>query len=275
MGPIFAKDENKLLYCEKNPRFMTSIAERRKYILDNIFQNGFVKVSDLAESLKVTPTTIRKDLTVLESEGLLYRAYGSALPTSAQVMDINLNTKRLINLRLKQQIALKAQELLDENDSVILSAGSTLSVFAEMLKPKGRLNVVTPAVNVSMLLGDMAGVKVMQLGGLLYGNSMCVTGSEAKDTLKNLHCSKLFFSVDGIDSKFGCTCSTVEEAELTHTMIEVCDTAIVLADSSKLGKKGFGRICNLQEVDILITDSGISRQVQHQIEKLGVKVIIA
>ena len=254
---------------------MSSIAERRKYILDNIFQNGFVKVSDLAEALDVTPTTIRKDLTILESEGLLYRAYGSALPTSAQVIDINLNTKRLINLKQKQQIALKAQNLLEENDSVILSAGSTIAVFAEMLKPKGRLNVVTPAVNVSMLLGDMAGVKVMQLGGLLYGNSMCVTGSEAKETLKNLHCSKLFFSVDGIDPEFGFTCSTVEEAELTHRMIEVSDMSVVLADSSKIGKRGFGRICTFSEVDILISDSGISKASVQQFERLGVKVLIA
>lgn len=254
---------------------MSSIAERRKYILDSIFQNGFVKVADLAGALDVTPTTIRKDLSYLESQGLLYRAYGSALPTSAQVMDINLNTKRLINLKLKQRIALKAQDLLEENDSIILSAGSTLGVFAEMLKPKGRLNVVTPAVNVSMLLGEMNGVTVMQLGGLLYGNSMCVIGSDAKTTLSSVHCSKLFFSVDGIDPSFGFTCSTMEEADLTHRMIEVSDMSIVLADSTKIGRRGFGRICTFSEVDILITDSGISDADRRTIEQLGVKVIVA
>ena len=77
---------------------MTTNAERRKFILDRIFKDGFVKVASLAESLQVTQATIRKDLTHLENEGLLYRAYGSAMPTSPQVMDINLNTKRLINL---------------------------------------------------------------------------------------------------------------------------------------------------------------------------------
>ncbi len=254
---------------------MSNLAERRKYILDNIFQNGFVKVADLAEALGVTQATIRKDLTDLESQGLLYRAYGSALPTSAQVMDINLNTKRLINLKLKQRIALKAQEFISENDSIILSAGSTLGVFAEMLKPKGRLNVVTPAVNVAMLLGDMAGVTIMQLGGLLYGNSMCVIGTEAKDTLRSVHCSKLFFSVDGIDPGFGFTCATIEEADLTHRMTEVSDVSIVLADSTKIGHRGFSRICTFDEVDILITDSGIRDSDRKAIEKLGVKVVVA
>ena len=254
---------------------MTSIAERRKFILDSIFQNGFVRVADLAEKLSVTQTTIRKDLTYLERQGLLYRAYGSALPTTAQVMDISLNTKKLINFKKKQRIAARAVELLQENDSIIMGAGSTLEVMAEMLKPKGRLNVVTPAVNISMALGDMSGVSVMQLGGILYGNSFCVIGSEAKSQLENLHCSKLFFGVDGIDPEVGVTCATVEEAELLARMTRIVSTTIVLADSSKIRYRGFRRICGCEDVDILITDSGISEEARAAIEQKGVKIIIA
>lgn len=254
---------------------MTSIAERRKYILDNIFQDGFVRVADLAEALGVTQTTIRKDLNFLENQGLLYRAYGSALPTSAQVMDINLNTKRLINFQQKKLIAKAAKDLIDENDSIILSAGSTIAVFSEKIKPKGRLNVVTPAVNIAMILGDTPGVTVMQLGGILYGNSLCVVGSEAKTALRRLHCGKVFFGVDGIDPEFGVTCATYEEADLTNQMIQVSDTSIVLADSSKIGFKGFGRICETSDIDILVTDEGISKEAKETLEGQGVKVIIA
>ena len=254
---------------------MTSIAERRKFILDNIFQNGFVRVADLADALKVTQTTIRKDLTYLEGQGLLYRAYGSALPTTAQVMDISLNTKKLINFKKKQKIAMKAIAMLQENDSIIMGAGSTVEVMAELLKPKGRLNVVTPAVNVSMALGDMSGVSVMQLGGILYGNSLCVIGSETKNQLKNLHCNKMFFGVDGIDPEFGVTCATIEEAELLNQMTTISNSVIVLADSSKIGYKGFGRICECSDLDILITDSGISDEARKAIEKTGVRVVVA
>lgn len=254
---------------------MTSIAERRKFILDNIFQNGFVRVADLAEALSVTQTTIRKDLTYLEGQGLLYRAYGSALPTTAQVMDISLNTKKLINFKKKQKIAARAVAMLQENDSIIMGAGSTLEVMAEMLKPKGRLNIVTPAVNISMAMGDMSGVSVMQLGGILYGNSLCVIGSEAKSQLENLHCSKLFFGVDGIDPEVGVTCATVEEAEQLARMMRVVNTSIVLADSSKVRYRGFSRICGCEDVDILITDSGVSDEDRKALEKAGVKVVIA
>ena len=254
---------------------MTSIAERRKFILDNIFQNGFVRVADLAEALSVTQTTIRKDLTYLEGQGLLYRAYGSALPTTAQVMDISLNTKKLINFKKKQKIAARAVAMLQENDSIIMGAGSTLEVMAEMLKPKGRLNIVTPAVNISMAMGDMSGVSVMQLGGILYGNSLCVIGTEAKSQLENLHCSKLFFGVDGIDPEVGVTCATVEEAELLARMMRVVNTSIVLADSSKVRYRGFSRICGCEDIDILITDSGVCDEDRKALEKAGVKVIIA
>ena len=246
---------------------MTTNAERRKFILDRIFKDGFVKVASLAESLQVTQATIRKDLTHLENEGLLYRAYGSAMPTSPQVMDINL--------KKKERIAQKAVELLDENDSILMGAGSTVQVMAEKLKPKGRLNVVTPAVNVAMALGDMSGVSVMQLGGILYGNSMCVIGTEAKSMLHNLQCTKLYFGVDGVDPASGASCATVEEAELLSLMARVADTVIVLADSTKIGSHGFGRICAAKDIDILITDSGIKEESRKAFEKLGVKVIVA
>ena len=253
---------------------MTSIAERHKYILDNIGQKGFVKVADLAEALGVTPTTIRKDLNILESKGVLHRAYGSALTSSAPVLDINLNTKRLHHFAEKRRIAQRAVSLVGDNESVIISSGSTMAIFAENLTPKGRLNVVTPAVNIAMLLGDVPGVTVMQLGGILYGNSMCVTGVEAVGKLGQLHCSKIFFGADGVDPDAGITCLADEEAELTRKMIAISDTAIVLADSSKIGFKGFSRICQTDEIDIIVTDSGISLENKRRLESLGVKVIV-
>jgi DeoR family transcriptional regulator of aga operon len=126
-----------------------------------------------------------------------------------------------------------------------------------------------------MALGDMSGVTVMQLGGILYGNSLCVIGSEAKSQLENLHCSKLFFGVDGIDPEVGVTCATVEEAELLARMTRIVNTTIVLADSSKVLYRGFSRICGCEDVDMLITDSGISDEARKALEKAGVKVVVA
>lgn len=254
---------------------MAGIAERRKYILDNILKNGYLKVADLADSLGVTQTTIRKDLTYLEKQGLLYRAYGSALPTATQVMDINLSTKKLMHYDEKQRIGEIANSLLEENDSVILASGSTIAIFAEKIKAKGRLNIVSTSVNISAMLGESAGVSVLQVGGMLYSNTLSVIGADALKTIQNVYCSKAFIGVDGFDPELGLTCGTLEEAELTYQMIRSAKKSIILSDSSKLGQRGFARICGFDEIDTLITDSGLPEEARREIENLGVRVVLA
>ena len=254
---------------------MSTISERRKFILDHIAKDGFVKVSKLAESLGVTQTTIRKDLNYLEMQGVLQRTHGSALPQPQQTLDINLSTKKLINFEAKQKIAEKAVSLIKNDESILVASGSTITVFAENLKPKGRLNVVSISVNISAHLGDMPGITVLQVGGILYGNTLSVLGAEASKTIENLYCSKAFFGVDGIDLEYGLTCGTGEEASITRKMMKSSQTTIVLSDSSKIGKRGFAKICEVGDIDILITDGGMPVETRQRITDMGVQLIIA
>lgn len=254
---------------------MGGIRERRQLILDSIFDQCLVKVSVLAERFGVTQTTIRKDLNYLESKGLLHRSYGSAMPSSAPIKDISLGKKKLINYDAKLQIARAAAELIEENDSILMASGSTIAVFAENLKPKGRLNVVTTAVNISTILGENDRISVMQVGGMLYSNTLSVYGNDAIQSVRNIFCSKLFFGIDGLDVIHGITCATREEAELTQQMMQSAERKIVLCDSSKLGKRGFAHISKLSDVDILITDSALPDETKGLIEELGVQVIRA
>lgn len=254
---------------------MSTLSERRKHILNHIVKDGFVKVSELAKAFGVTQTTIRKDLTYLETQGLLQRAHGSALMQSQHAVDINLSTKRLINFEAKQKIAKKAVSLIKNEESILIASGSTITVFAENLKPMSRLNVVSITVNISAHLGEIPGITVMQVGGILYGNTLSVLGAEASKTIENLYCSKAFFGVDGIDMEYGLTCGTGEEASITQKMMQSSQTTVVLADSSKFGKRGFARICEIGDIDILITDSGLPMDIRQKIENMGVKLLIA
>lgn len=253
---------------------MASIEERRKYISETINKHGFVQVALLAKTFNVTQTTIRKDLNYLESKGLLRRAYGSALPVEEQVMDIALKKKVLLNYDKKQRIGRCAAQMIAENDSILISSGSTLAIFAEHIQPKGRLNVVTSAVNISTKLGEIPGITVMQIGGILYSNTLSATGNDAIQALRSVYCSKLFLGVDGIDLNYGVSSGTVEEAELIAQMMKSSSRTIVLTDSSKFGRKGFGRICNVEKIHTLITDSGISDYMKSELEQMGVEVII-
>lgn len=250
------------------------IRERRQQILNEILEQGYVKVSILADRFSVTQTTIRKDLSALEKQGHLLRSYGSAVASSAPVKDISLGKKKMINYDAKLRIARAAAALVEENDSLLLASGSTIAVFADNLKPKGRINVVTTAVNISSLLGENDSISVMQVGGMLYSNTLSVYGSDAIQTVRGIFCSKLFFGIDGMGLSHGVTCATREEAELTQEMMRSSAQKIVLCDSSKLGKRGFAHIADISDIDLIITDSGFPEESRVQFEAAGVRMLL-
>ena len=257
---------------------MLSIAERHKYILDKLNEYGFVRIADVADELGVTKVTIRNDVKILESRGLLYKVHGSARLANPHIADRDLETKSHLNRDAKQRIASRAVELIGESDSIMISAGSTAYALAEAIlasAPHGVLNVVTPFLKVSELLCTLDSVRVEQLGGVIHRKSCATLGENASLALSNIVCSKFFVGVDGIDPDFGITTSTIEEAQLSHKMMKASSKTVVLADSSKFGQRGFGHIASLEEVDIIITDDGITREMREVIESAGIELIIA
>ena len=136
------------------------------------------------------------------------------------------------------------------------------------------LTVITASLQVAQELIKHPDIEIMQLGGILRKSSSSVTGPYAQKILTDFFCSKLFLGVDGIDLEFGLTTTSVTEAHLNRQMIEVSQKVIVLSDSTKFGKRGFGRICGLEEIDQIITDSGISEHYVAQLESRGIEVTI-
>lgn len=257
---------------------MLSIAERHKYILDKLNEYGFIRITDVAEELGVTKVTIRNDVKILEGKGLLYKVHGSARLANPHIADRDLMTKSLLNRESKQRIAAAATKLLTDNDSIMISAGSTTYALAEAIRNNGEftsLNVVTPFLKVSALLSEVDAINVEQLGGRVYKKSFATRGENAALSLQHMVCSKFYVGVDGIDPDFGITTSTIEEAQLSQKMMEASSKTVVLADSSKFGQRGFGHIAPLDEVDIIITDSGISQEMRDIIEEAGIELIIA
>ncbi len=256
---------------------MYSIAERHKYILDKLERFGFIRITDVAEELGVTKVTIRKDVKILEGRGLLYKVHGSARLANPHIADRDLTTKSSLNREAKHRIASRAVQLIDDRDSIMISAGSTTYALAEAihkLTPAPTLNVVTPFLKVSALLNEVESIRVEQLGGQVYKKSFATLGENASSTLSGMVCSKFFVGVDGIDPDFGITTSTIEEAQLSRRMIAASSKTVVLADSSKFGQHGFGCIASLDEVDIIITDAGISPEMRTIVEEAGVELII-
>jgi DeoR family transcriptional regulator of aga operon len=146
--------------------------------------------------------------------------------------------------------------------------------LAKNINPKGNLTVITAALQVAMELNHHAQVEVIQLGGILRKSSSSATGPYAEKVLEDFSCNKLFLGVDGIDIEFGLTTTNAMEAHLNRKMIASSQRTIILADSTKFGKRGFGRICGLEDIEQIITDSGISDHTVKTLQGMGIEVTI-
>jgi DeoR family transcriptional regulator of aga operon len=251
---------------------MKSIAKRHQIILNKLHEQGFVNVADLSEELNVSLVTIRKDLKILESRNLLHRTHGSASLSDPFIVDRNIHEKEKIRIEQKQAIAKAAAKYIEPNDSIILGSGSTILELAHQIKFLKPLTVVTASLNVAQILNINPDIEVHQLGGVIRKSSNSAVGPSAEKMIASFSCNKIFLGVDGIDADYGLTTSNALEASLNQEMIKSSQRIIVLADSSKFGRRGFGKICDLSQVDIIISDTDVSESIIKKIEINGVEV---
>lgn len=250
-----------------------NIAERHKLILNKLKKEGYVTVSDLSTEFNVSSVTIRKDLKLLEELDLLFRSHGKAIPANPYTPERTVNEKEHINKEEKSRIATKAAELLVANDSIILASGTSIIQMAKQIKPIKGLSILTASLNASLIVSKLEGIDVIQLGGVVRKSSSSVIGPLGEKMLSEFTCTKLFLGVDGIDLDFGLTTTNSMEASINQAMIKSAQKIIVLADSSKFGRKGFGKICKLDDVDQIITDSGIDEEFKQKLVKRGIDVL--
>lgn len=253
---------------------MSNLADRHQQILERLKKAGSVNVVDLCAELNVSSVTIRKDLQVLEDKNMLYRTHGGATLSNPYIADRPVNVKFGLQTEEKERIAAAAARLIVENDCVLVASGTTVQYFAKNIHADGHLTVLTSALNVALELIHHPGIEVIQLGGIMRKTSSSVTGIYAEKALEDFSCSKLFLGVDGIDPEFGLTTSNMMEAQLNRKMIATAQKTIVLADSGKFGKRGFGKICGIEDIEQIITDSNVSEHTVEILRGMGIEVTI-
>lgn len=248
--------------------------KRHQDILAKLEKEKHLEVSDLCNILDVSAVTIRKDLKVLEQKGLLYRTHGGASLENPYINERTVLDKEKISVEEKNGIAQLAASRIVENDSIMIASGTTVQALSKFIKAKNKLTVITSSINVVLHLINDSNIEILQLGGYVRHSSASVIGNYAEYILKNISCSKLFLGVDGIDLEYGLSTTNLEEAELNKKMLSAAQKVIVLADSSKFGKKSFARICDLSNVDEIITDNGVSKSICKKLEEKEIKVTI-
>jgi len=251
-----------------------SSLERHHKIIELVNAKGYESVANLCKRLKVSAVTIRKDLKLLEKNNKVFRIHGGASNTNPFTTDRSVNEKVNLQIEEKKSIAKKAAEYIESNDSIIIASGTTMLALAREIVPSQKLTVITSALQVTNELIGHPDVDILQLGGLIRKSSSSVVGTYAEEILKDFFCTKLYLGVDGIDFQFGVTTSNSMEAQLNRSMIKVVQKVIVLADHTKFGKRGFSRICGVDEIDEIITDKNISPSLLDNFISSGIKVTI-
>jgi DeoR family transcriptional regulator, aga operon transcriptional repressor len=249
------------------------VEERRRRICDLLRVHGRVTVEELSRRFSTSAVTVRLDLDALESAGALMRTRGGAL-ARRENDDLPILIKQTLHHAEKIRIARAAAALIANGETIILDSGTTTAEIARQIRALNlkALNVITNALNIAMLLADVPGVQLIMPGGLLRRNSNSLSGHIAEGAIGNLRADRLFLGVDGLDPAIGLMTPHVAEAQLNAKMIGISTQVIAVADSSKLMRRNVSVIATLDQLHMLITDSGARPDVVEELRRLGVDV---
>lgn len=227
--------------------------ERQNSILDVIKARKYCTVQFLSKQLFVAPITIRRDLTEMESAGLIIRCYGGATVPEHENREVPFEIRNKNNFSIKEKLAKRASKLIGKGDVVFLDASSTVSHITEYLTAEQNLTVITNSTLIAEKLKEKH-IHCYLTGGMPVENSHALVGSIAEQTLSNLYANICFFSAQGIDENGIISDQSELESALRKLMIKNSQKQYFLFDGSKHGKRFAFKICSVNEISGMITD---------------------
>ncbi|MCQ9121777.1 DeoR/GlpR family DNA-binding transcription regulator [Rodentibacter pneumotropicus] len=244
--------------------------QRRHAIMRHLQQQGEVSVEQLVQLLDTSEVTIRKDLTVLESSGFLLRKYGGAILMPKEIIDENENEELS---KRKLVIAKAAAECIRDHNRIIVDSGSTTAALIKQLNRKQGLIVMTNSLSVATELRALENEPTLLMtGGTWDIRSESFQGKVAEQVLRSYDFDQLFIGADGVDLERGTTTFN-ELVGLSQVMADVSREVIVMVESQKIGRKMPNLELTWRQINVLITDSGLSEQDKQAILAQGVDVI--
>ena len=249
---------------------MTSF-ERRQRLLRLLSENPGLRVPDLAQRLHVSEGTIRNDLGALSHAGQLTRVWGGAVLAEASTGSPQTFAARAGSREIaKTCIARLAAELVEDGDSLILDASTTVYYMATYLKNRQGLTIITNGIETGRHLAQNASNMVLLVGGLLRSDGTSITGTLGEHFLKDLYARKAFVSCSGFTPEAGLTEVDLQEVQLKRRMIASANTVYALIDSSKFGRIDLTPFARTEQIKHIYTDCHLSpewveRMNQHNI----------
>ncbi len=252
--------------------------QRRLKIAQQVQEQGSVRVSELIRTFRVTDTSIRRDLEILESQNRLRRIHGGAVATARSQAPQSFQTKTREHPTEKTRIGVAAAALVHAGESIILDSGTTVLEVALHLPHNHSvptpLTVVTNSLPVIAELQNWSSIHLNLLGGILLPDFQATVGPQTIANLRRIQVDKAFVGCDGLTLSHGLTTPHMLIAEVGRVMAEVAHEVIAVADSSKLGRVGFTSIVTLSHIQKLITDAGAPTALLDEIRAAGIQVIV-
>ncbi|MGH2909281.1 MAG: DeoR/GlpR family DNA-binding transcription regulator [Solirubrobacteraceae bacterium] len=246
-------------------------SQRLSKILERLSSDGSIGVGEIARELEVSPATVRRDLQLLEGQRLLGRTHGGAVPQGV-LYELPLRYKSTRQAQEKKRIAAEAASRVADGWAIGLTGGTTTTEVARALVDRPHLTVVTNALNIAAEIAVRPNLKLVVTGGVARPESYELVGPIAEESLEGLNLDVVFLSVDGISSRAHFTTHHELEAKTNRALIARANRVCVVADASKLGKVAFARICDLDDVSELITDSAADSAEVAALEELGLQI---
>jgi DeoR/GlpR family transcriptional regulator of sugar metabolism len=247
--------------------------ERLQFILKKLQANTRVASIALRDELGVSDDTIRRDLNELAESGLLRKVHGGAIPTVPKApAPLNLRERVLYAQAEKEEIARKAVKLFHDGQSVILDNGSTNMLIAQHLPPTLQATVFTNSIPIAQILSEHPTVEVILLGGRVFKRAQVAVGAAVVSALDELRPDLCILGVCSIHPDVGLTTPDWEEAQIKQKMVEVTQKLVVTAWRDKFNTAETCRVCDADELDLLVVESSIDSEKLDVYRKLGVEV---
>jgi DeoR/GlpR family transcriptional regulator of sugar metabolism len=249
------------------------VEERRKQVLNHVEERGFITLADLARQLRVSESTIRRDLGYWERQGSLKRIHGGAMysgnGTSLPALETRLN-RAVVE---KRRVAREAARRIHDGDSILLDGGTTTLELARLLVGRS-LHIITNSLPIANLFANSQETDLVFLGGCIVPRTGVALGPLTIRILEEVHVHQAILSVGGITAK-GLFNSNLLLVETERQMMRCADEVVVIADHTKVGRQALAFLCELSAVDTLIVDQGLAAEHRTWLAESGVQLLIA
>ena len=244
------------------------LKEREKKLLKHISESDNISVAEMSEQLGVSVVTVRSDLNSLADKGLIIRTHGGASP--AFHPDVMHRQKLMIEE--KSRIARKAASMIRDGDTIMIEAGTTTALIVKYLLGKRDIQIVTNSTLIIPFVRVNPGIRMTIAGGEFRPSTESVVGPIALEELSRFHVRYAFVGTDGFTAEKGLTTHLIEGAEIVKKMASLSETTVLVADSTKYGRRGFVHVLPVNEIQYIITDEKLSQDAFRRLGERGIQI---